>query len=115
MTAEMEKMRSELVSEAELEQAREALINSTYMAFADTEESLSTLMQLEVIGWPYDYYETLIQRYKEVTREEIREVSERVYRPQDMLTVVVGDRNKLEQNCPQSAGWRKHEVKQLCR
>ena len=113
VTAEMENMRAELVSSAELEQAREALINSTYMAFADTEESLSTLMQLEIIGWPEDYYETLLQRYKEVTREEIREVSERVYRPREMLTVVVGDEEKLAQNCPQSAQWQPHEIKQL--
>ena len=114
VSAEMEQMRSELVSAAELEQAREALINSTYMAFADTEESLSILMQLEIIGWPEDYYENLLQRYKEVTREEIREVSARLYRPQEMLTVVVGDKEKLAHNCPQSSQWRIHETKRLC-
>lgn len=111
VAAEMENMRSSLVSAEELEQAREALVNSTYMAFADTGESLRYLMQLEVIGWPGDYYETLLNNYREVTREEVGEVSQRLFRPQDLLTVVVGDRDVLAESCPQSLQWEKREIK----
>ncbi|MBQ7567953.1 insulinase family protein [bacterium] len=107
---EMEEMCCKLVGEAEFQQAREALINATIMAFTDTEEALKALMQLEIIGWPSDYYHNLLNRYKEVTREEILEVSKRLFRPQDMLTVVVGDSAKLSQSCPQSAAWKRHEV-----
>ena len=109
ITAEMENMRCREVSGAELEQAKEALTNSALMAFADADDTVSALMQLEVIGWPSDYYETYFERLKAVSAADVLDVSRRLYRPEELLTVVVGDREDLRKSCSDSANWTVYE------
>lgn len=109
--AEMDLIRTELVSEAELSQAQESLINGILMAFADSDDAVAALMQLEIIGRPRDFFQTFVTGLRQVTREEVREAARRVYRPEEMLTVVVGNAEHLRERCPQSAEWTKHAIK----
>ncbi len=93
---EIKRLREESVTEPELETVKEALSNSFLFRFIDPMETVRQLMLLEFQGLPADYYQTLLERYRAITPERLREVARRYLRPEDLAIVVVGDTRALE-------------------
>ena len=92
---EMERLRREPPGEAELSRAKEAFINSYVFKFADPVGNVVKLMNLEFFGYPPDYYETLLDKYRAVTPADIQRVAKKYLHPDKAAIVVVGPREPL--------------------
>jgi predicted Zn-dependent peptidase len=93
---EMGRMQRETVEPAELERAKEALINSFLFRFTSRFGTVQQLMMLEFDGYPPDYYDTLLDRYRAVTVPDIQRVARQYLRPEAATIFIVGDAAKFE-------------------
>lgn len=92
---EIEKIRTTPVSDEELATARDALINSFVFRFTSASAVVSRLMRLEFDGMPRDEDETLLDRYRAVTKEDILRVARTHLHPEAFTILVVGDATRL--------------------
>ena len=93
---EIKRLREQPVTPPELETVTEALANSFVFRFNEPLETVRQLMLLEFQGLPSDYYQTLLEHYRNVTPERLQAVARRYLRPDDLAIVVVGDAKALE-------------------
>jgi predicted Zn-dependent peptidase len=93
---EMARMRDAPVTAAELDGAKEALINSFVFRFTSRFSVVTQLLTLELEDYPPDYLETLLDRYRAVTREDVLRVARQYLRPDVATLLVVGDTAKIE-------------------
>jgi zinc protease len=92
---EIERIRTEPVSAQELELAKEDFINSYIFRFDSSFSNVTQLMQLELDDRPRDYYETLLDKYRAVTREDLLRVAQKYLHPKDLTILVVGDTQQI--------------------
>ncbi len=89
--AELERIRREPVTDAEMETA----VNYYLESFADTFQSPQTTManfaNLEMTGKPMDYYRTYRDRIKAVTKARVQEVANKCIVPDKLVIMIVGD------------------------
>ena len=94
--AEMRRIREELVSEEELSDAKDYLTGSFALRFDTNRRVANFLAQMEYFQLGLDYpdrYPGLIQK---VTREEIQRVAQRYLRPETLITVIVANQKKID-------------------
>ncbi len=84
---EIERMRSEYVSDAELELARHALTLSLPLQFETAGQITSKVSRQRIYGLPGNYWESFRARLEAVGPEEVREVCRR-YLPADRLVLL---------------------------
>lgn len=66
--------------------------------FATNRSLMSYIMNNEHYGRPYNYAETLAEKYKSLTPEILQQAAQENLRPDAMIWVIVGDLEKIEQN-----------------
>ncbi len=93
---EMARIRESPVTAAELAGAKDAIINSFVFRFTSRFSVVTQLLALEFDGYPLDYLDTLLDRYRAVTREDVQRVARRYLRPDDATVLVVGGTARLE-------------------
>ena len=93
---EMRRLQEYPVTTEELHGAKDAFINSFVFRFSSRFRTVTQLLVLELDGYPPDYYETLLDRYRSVTVEDIRRVAGRYLRPDATTILTVGDIAKFE-------------------
>ncbi len=93
---EMARIQREPVTPEELERAKEAISNSFVFRFSSRFGTVVQLLTLEFDGYPSDYYETLLDRYRAVSAADIQRVARQYLRPDASTIVVVGDATKFE-------------------
>jgi len=93
---EMRRMQSHLVSPAELDGAKEAIVNSFVFRFTSRFSVVTQLLMLEFDEYPPDYLDTLLDRYRAVTREDVQRVARQYLRPDTTTVLVVGDVPQFE-------------------
>jgi zinc protease len=93
---EMDRMRNGLVTPAELDGAKEAIINSFVFRFTSRFSVVTQLLTLEFDDYPPDHLDTLLDRYRAVTREEIQRVARQYLQPEATTILVVGDAPRFE-------------------
>jgi len=99
MLNEIEKIRNEPVAQEDLEFARTARINAFPAMFAGGGmgggsgifRTLSNFANLERDGRPMDYYDTYVERYENVTVEDIQRVAQEYLQPENMIIMVAGN------------------------
>jgi zinc protease len=96
---EIRRIREQPVTERELSRVKEGFINSYIFRFDSPLFNVVQLMQLEYDGLPSNYYETLLDRYRAVTREDILRVARKYLHPDQLTFLVVGDVQEKD------AGW----------
>lgn len=88
---QMQQLRKQPVSMAELALAKESLINSFVFAFTDSHEVVTQQLRLDYYGYPADY----LQRYREqvaaVTVEQVQQAARERLDPGRQTIVLVGD------------------------
>lgn len=95
LRSEVERIRSEPVSDAELEAARKYLTGSFPLRFDSNGEMVSFFSQVEYYGLGLDYparYDSLINS---VTKEEILRVARKYLKPEQAILVVVGKQGEI--------------------
>ena len=95
LVANIERMRTELVSDAELTQAKEAYVNSSVFDFSSSSKIVSRLMKLEYNGLPKDYYQQLREKILQVTKEDILAVGRKYLRLDRLKIIAVGSGGTL--------------------
>jgi zinc protease len=93
--SELERMRSEELTTAELITARESITRSLPGRFETTSQAASSIGKLFVHSLPLDYYRTLPLRVDAVTAAEAQRVARQFLRPDGLVVVAVGDRRIL--------------------
>ncbi|WP_420125802.1 M16 family metallopeptidase [Longimicrobium sp.] len=92
---DMRLLQDELVSDAELSDARSYLAGTFPLALQTTDGLAGKLSSLAVYGLPDDYYDSYRDRLMAVTADEVREAARRHLMPDRAAVVVVGDAGEL--------------------
>lgn len=95
MRQEMERLRTETVTAAELELARESLINAFIFVFADSHQLVRRVMEQDYYGFAPDYLQRYRQRIAAVSAEDVRQVARRYLQPQRQQLILVGAAESL--------------------
>ncbi len=89
--AEIRRIRQAPVSERELALVKDRFINSYIFRFESPLTNVVELMQLEHDGRPANYYETLLDKIRAVTRRDILRVARTYLHPDQLTLLIVGD------------------------
>ncbi|MFN3700038.1 MAG: M16 family metallopeptidase [Alphaproteobacteria bacterium] len=93
--AEFEKLRSYPPTQEELDNAKSYLIGSTPLAFTSTSAIAGLMLTLQLDGLGADYLDRRVQAIQSATLEDIFRISQRVLRPENFVTVLVGNPSSL--------------------
>ena len=91
----MERMRTELVTDSELAEAKEAYVNSFVFSFTSSSAIVGRLIALEYDGLPKDFLQQLRARVIALTKEEILAASKKHFNPERLTIVAVGSGEAL--------------------
>jgi len=94
--ANMERMRTELVTDRELAEAKEAYVNSFVFSFASSSAIVGRLIELEYDGLPKDFLQQLRARVIALTKEEILAAAKKHFHPERLTIVAVGAGEALQ-------------------
>ena len=93
---EMRRIQQQPVSQDELDRAKEALVNSFVFRFTSRYGIVVQLMTLEFNGYPADYLDTLLDRYRSVTVVDVQRVAREYLHPDVITIFIIGDPAKFE-------------------
>jgi predicted Zn-dependent peptidase len=86
----MERMRTESVTDNELAEAKEAYVNSFVFSFASASAIVGRLIELEYDGLPMDFLQQLRARVVALTKEEILAAAKKHFNPERLTIIAVG-------------------------
>lgn len=89
--AEIEKIREEPVSEAEVAIAKEAVLNAFVFNFQEPYQTLSRLIRYEYYGYPNDFIFRYQKEVEATTPQDILEAAQSQLKPEQLVTLVVGN------------------------
>jgi len=93
--ANIERMRTELVSDAELAEAKEAYVNSFVFSFSSPSAIVSRLIELEYDGLPKDFLHQLREKVVKLSKEDILAAAKKHLHPDRLKIVAVGSGETL--------------------
>ncbi|MBT9313699.1 M16 family metallopeptidase [Leptothoe kymatousa] len=98
MYKEIQRVRQEPITEAELQFAKDAVLNSFVFNFATPEQTLSRLIRYEYYGYPEDFVFQFQKAVESTTVEQVLAAAQRNLKPSDFVTVVVGNLDAIDPN-----------------
>jgi predicted Zn-dependent peptidase len=96
ITDEIKRIRDESVTEDELEDARDATINRLVFEFDSPHKIVTALTNLEYDGYPMDYYNGHFDRFRKITRDDIKRVAQKYLQPDKLTYIIVGKPETFE-------------------
>ena len=91
VTNEIKKLRNELVTEQELANAKESILNSFVFNFQNASQTLSRLIRYEYFDYPEDFIFEYQDKIQNTTRQDIKLVAQEYLQPSQIVTLVVGN------------------------
>ncbi|MEO0014895.1 MAG: hypothetical protein RLZZ535_3284 [Cyanobacteriota bacterium] len=91
VTSEIKKLRNELVTEQELANAKESILNSFVFNFQNPSQTISRLMRYEYFDYPEDFIFKYQDQVQDTTREDILNAAQEYLQPDQLVTLVVGN------------------------
>jgi len=88
---EIKKLRNELVTEQELANAKESILNSFVFNFQTPSQTISRLMRYEYFDYPEDFIFEYQDKIQNTTREDILNAAQEYLQPNRLVTLVVGN------------------------
>ena len=88
---EIAKFRQAPVSDVELSQAKDAILNSFVFNFDQPSKTLKRLMRYDYYGYPSDFIFKYQQAVKATTAQDILSAAQRNLKPDNLVTLVVGN------------------------
>lgn len=89
--AEIRKMIEEEVTDEELDQAKDGILNSEVFNFDTKREILDRMVMYERYGYPVDFLQQYQDKVKNMTRAEVLSATQAVWKPDDMTVLAVGN------------------------
>ena len=93
--ANMERMRNEPVTDAELEEAKEAYVNSFVFSFTSASSIVGRLMDLEYDGLPKDWLQQIRDKVVKLTKDDIQRAAKAHFNPERLRILAVGSGEAL--------------------
>lgn len=93
--ANIERMRTELVTDQELAEAKEAYVNSFVFSFSSPSAIVSRLVELEYDGLPKDFIQQIREKVVKLSREDILAAAKKHLHPDRLKIVAVGSGEAL--------------------
>ncbi|MFQ5795567.1 MAG: M16 family metallopeptidase [Candidatus Bipolaricaulia bacterium] len=93
---ELERIRTEPVSQGELEKTKNAIINRFVFQYTSALQIAARAASLEYNDLPQDYDRTFLEQVRDVTSEEIMRVAQQYLRPDEIVIMVGGDRELFD-------------------
>lgn len=94
--AEIDKIRTAEVSDAELKRAKDAMLNSYVFNFEQKNQTLSRLQRYEFFGYPSDFLEQYPDKIRAVDKASVMDVAERRIHPEEFAIVAVGKKSEWD-------------------
>jgi len=88
---EMERLRTELVPEADLEMVKNALMGSFSRSLEDPSTVARFALNIQKYNLPEDYYETYLEHLAAVTPADVKAMAAKYLTPENALILAVGD------------------------
>lgn len=88
---ELDKMRTAEVTERELSEAKEGVLNSFVFFFDSPAKTLSRVMRYEYFGYPKDFLFQYQKAIQAVTRADVLRVAKERFLPENLAIVAVGN------------------------
>jgi zinc protease len=96
MLEQFDRLRKEPVSDLELQQAKDAFLNSFVFSFADAGQVVSRLMELEYYGLPPDFLQQFREGVVRLTKEDLLRVAQKHLDPGRLVILAVGKAEDFE-------------------
>ena len=96
MLEQYDRLRVDLVSDLELQQAKDAFLNSFVFSFADAGQIVSRLMELEYYGLPPDFLQQFRDGVVRLTKEDLLRVAQKHLNPSRLIILAVGKEEDFE-------------------
>lgn len=93
---ELQKVRQAPLTDAEIQRAKDAILNSFVFNFDDPSDTLSRLMRYEYYGYPEDYLFRYQNAVKEMTAEKVQAAAQKHVQPDQLVTIVVGNAEAVQ-------------------
>lgn len=90
-TAELEKIRTSPITEAELARAKDSVLNAFIFNFATPFQTLSRLMRYDYYGYPQDFIFQYQKQLEATTVADVQRVAQTYLKPENLVTLVVGN------------------------
>lgn len=96
MLGHLERLRQEPVTDEELQQAKDAFLNSFVFSFADASQIVNRLMTLEYYGLPRDFLQRFREGVVRLTKEDLLRVARTHLHPDRVIILAVGNDETFE-------------------
>ncbi|MBI3607403.1 MAG: insulinase family protein [Nitrospirae bacterium] len=96
MRAEFDRVRTTPVSRKELDDAKQAFLNSFVFSFSSPAQIVNRQMSLEYYGLPADFLERFRANVEKVTTKDLARVAQKHLRPDKMTILAVGDERTFD-------------------
>jgi len=83
---EIERMTTELVSQEELDSAKDGILNSEVFSFDTKREVLDRMVTYEMYGYPDDFLQVYQQQVRETTVEDVLAATQEIWKPNRLVT-----------------------------
>jgi zinc protease len=91
IVTELEKLRTTAISNQELVNAKESILNSFVFNFQTPSQTLSRLMRYEYFDYPEDFIFKYQDQVQNTTEADILQVAQQYLQPDKIITLVVGN------------------------
>jgi zinc protease len=95
---EIQRIRSEKVSEKELTEAKDYFLNSYVFQFSSPAKVLNDHLRKEFYNLDKKKYDELVNRIREVTADDVLEAAKKYLVPEKMFTLIVGTKKKITED-----------------
>lgn len=89
--AELEKIRTAPITDAELARAKDSVLNAFIFNFATPYQTLSRVMRYEYYGYPQDFIFQYQKQVEATTAADVQRVAQTYLKPEKLVTLVVGN------------------------
>ncbi|NDJ17163.1 M16 family metallopeptidase [Myxacorys almedinensis] len=93
---EIEQIRTQPISEAELGFAKDTSLNSFIFNFRDPSQTLSRLLRYEYFGYPKDFIFSYQKAVENVTIADVQRAAQKHLQPDKIVTLVVGSQKAIQ-------------------
>ncbi|HHS14222.1 MAG TPA: insulinase family protein [bacterium] len=101
---EFRRIRSERVSESEMETAKNYFLDSFPNRFSSSLNTMAAFAELEYDRFPLDYYDHYRANIEKVSRDEVLRVAKKYIKPDQMSIFIVGDIEACKAGSPDHPG-----------
>ncbi len=93
---EIESIRKTPVTMAELQRAKDSVLNSFVFNFQTPEQTLSRLVRYEYFGYPEDFVFQFREAVANTTAEDVLQAAQTHLKPEDLVVLVVGNEAEIQ-------------------